>query len=629
MHLPAHTPLPQLREARKALHERGLVQAKLLHEPLARSWERCVRAGLAPERAEVDIGLVHGERLRTVLAHNREFMATARPVLGFLHEQIRDTGNLVVLADTDGLLLHAIGDDSFVARAARVALMPGACWGETVRGTNAVGTALAEGQAVVVHGGEHFLDAHGFLTCSAAPIFDSLGRPLGVVDISGDHRSRHPHTLALVRSAARMIEDRLFGAHHAQHLRMHLHPQAEGMHGIGEGLVALTEDGWIVGANGIAMSWLGLHAREIGACTTLAVFGIEAGDLRAAIGRPRRLQLPDGRLLWATVERPQAGLLATSTPSAGDAATDADPRVAEARRRAGRALAAGLTVLLLGESGTGKDVFARELHARGPRRSGPFVAVNCASLPETLIEAELFGYVGGAYTGARREGAPGHFREADGGTLFLDEIGDMPLALQTRLLRVLEERRVLPLGASHAVPVDVQLIAATHQDLRSAIARGTFRSDLFYRLNGLSLQLPALRERTDFAALSAAMLREVRPETPPRLTVAVAAAMRRFAWPGNLRQLRSVLTAAAAMLEHGEHTIDWQHLPDDVREELRTGRPAAPAALPGADANLRELSDRAIAETIAATGRNMSEAARRLGISRNTLYRRLRQMRAR
>jgi transcriptional regulator with PAS, ATPase and Fis domain len=311
--------------------------------------------------------------------------------------------------------------------------------------------------------------------------------------------------------------------------------------------------------------------------------------------------------------------------------------VASAHQRARRALAAGLVLLLHGESGTGKDVFARELHRDSKHGRGPFVAVNCASIPEPLIEAELFGYVGGAFSGARRDGAPGHFREASGGTLFLDEVGDMPLSLQTRLLRVLEERRVQPLGGSRAIAVDVQLIAATHQDLREAVAAGRFRADLFYRLNGLAVTLPPLRERNDFAALCAALLQEARPTSPPRLADDVAAAMRTFAWPGNLRQLRSVLVAATAMLDDDELEIDWAHLPDDVRSELRPTRarlpgsaaavtPMTTTAMTPTTTNLRELSDQAIAQAIAASGRNMSEAARRLGISRNTLYRRLRQL---
>jgi len=637
MSVPEPTPLPQLRAARSRLASDGAVASELLPAPLARSWQRCLQAGLVPH-TRGDDAVDHGERLRRALEGNREMLAHARPVLDFVHDQIRTTGSLVVLADASGMLLHARGDEAFVARAARVALRPGACWGEGARGTNAIGTALAERSAVVVHGGEHFLDANTFLTCAAAPIFASSGRALGVVDISGDHRGRHPHTLALVRSAARMIEDRLFAAHHAHHVRLHLHPQQEGLGSVGEGLLALDGEGSLCGANTTARAWLQLGGGELANGAMRSLFGPEVEHGLAHPGQPVRVRTRSGGALWVRAELPRPARVTTSAPTLAAATTADDPQVAMARERARRALAAGLVLLLHGESGTGKDVFARELHRSSQHAAGPFVAVNCASIPEALAEAELFGYVGGAFSGARRDGAPGHFREASGGTLFLDEVGDMPLSLQTRLLRVLEERRVQPLGGSRAIAIDVQLIAATHQDLRQAVAAGHFRADLFYRLNGLAVTLPPLRQRRDFAALCTALLQEARPKSPPQLGADVAAAMRTFAWPGNLRQLRSVLVAATAMLDDDECTIDWRHLPDDVRGELQGTGPhrttattralttTGPTPPTPATTNLRELSDHAIAQAIAASGRNMSEAARRLGISRNTLYRRLRQL---
>jgi transcriptional regulator of acetoin/glycerol metabolism len=427
--------------------------------------------------------------------------------------------------------------------------------------------------------------------------------------------------LALVRSAARMIEDRVLLSDHTPHVRLRLHAQVEGLDCLGAGLVALTDDGWIVGTNSVARTWLGLHTGDV-AATVSATLGVSVAELLANAGRPRLVQSRAGGRLWLRTDlpAPRAFALRVDSPPSR---TDEDPRVSRARERAARALAAGLTVLLQGESGTGKDVFARALHESSARRKGPFVAVNCAALPESLVEAELFGYVAGAFTGARREGAPGRFREAHGGTLFLDEIGDMPLLLQTRLLRVIEERRVTPLGSGHAVPVDVQLIGASHHDLQAAVAAGRFRSDLYYRLAGFSVRLPALRERGDFDALCAAMVRDLRPDSPPRLASDLHDAMRTFSWPGNLRQLRSLLTVALAMLDPRETVIGWEHVPDDLRAELCAPSGATRTRPPQ---DLRALSDRAITDAVAATGHNMSEAARRLGISRNTLYRRLRRI---
>jgi len=291
-------------------------------------------------------------------------------------------------------------------------------------------------------------------------------------------------------------------------------------------------------------------------------------------------------------------------------------------------------------------VFARALHAEGERAHKPFVAVNCAALPETLIEAELFGYVGGAFTGARREGSPGRIREAHGGTLFLDEIGDMPLALQARLLRVLQDKVVMPLGGSKPQPVDFVLVCATHHRLRDAIAAGSFREDLYYRLNGLTVTLPALRERQDFEGLVFNMLDQLAQDMKRAPVQAIhpglMAAMNSYHWPGNLRQLHSLLRTICALLDPDEHTLDWHHLPEDMALDLKATREPVPGtassftsasttsaaptpAAPLADANLRRLSDQAIQQVMDATQGNMSEAARRLGISRNTLYRRLKQ----
>jgi sigma-54 dependent transcriptional regulator, acetoin dehydrogenase operon transcriptional activator AcoR len=283
-----------------------------------------------------------------------------------------------------------------------------------------------------------------------------------------------------------------------------------------------------------------------------------------------------------------------------------------------------VALLLQGESGAGKEVLARAIHVASARREAAFVAVNCASLPDTLIEAELFGYAPGAFTGAGRNGAPGRIREAHGGTLFLDEIGDMPLALQARLLRVLQDRQVQPLGGGKPVAVDFRLVCATHRDLRAEIAQGRFREDLYYRLNGLALQLPPLRDRQDRSSLVAAMLVQFAPGRPLSLAPDVALAMASYRWPGNLRQLSNAMQTACMLLDDGDAQIDWRHLPDDLAEELRRATPPSDTAEEAAD--LRAQSLRAVEQAVSSCAGNLSEAARRLGISRNTLYRKLREL---
>jgi transcriptional regulator of acetoin/glycerol metabolism len=643
-----HQSATDLQQARRWMLEHGEVPQGLVDDTLSRSWARSRHAGLSPVDSVTEPSLCTAPELREALDLQHDFLAHARPVMSFVFDQMRGSGNLVVLSDARGLLLHSLGDTDFIDRADRVSLRPGALWHEADRGTNAIGTALADQRPIVIHGAEHYLERNSFLTCAAAPVKTSLGQLQGVLDISGDHRGHHPHTFALVRSAARMIEDRLFHARHNRDQILRLHHLQEGLGAVGEGLIALSDDGWVVGANALAQQWLGLNESHIGMGRLDELTGIQHRLMPP--GKVMRLRAKDEQALFGRLDlrprlfapQPHAASRATARPipKAPLAPTDDTPqdaRLIEALSRARRVQAQGIAVLVQGESGSGKEVFARALHAEGDRAHKPFVAVNCAALPETLIEAELFGYVGGAFTGARREGAVGRIREADGGTLFLDEIGDMPLPLQARLLRVLQDKLVLPLGGNKAHAIDFVLVCATHRTLRDAIQAGHFREDLYYRLNGLTVSLPPLRERQDFAAVVREMLTQLTSSMGRAPIEAIhpglMAAMSAYRWPGNLRQLHSLLRTVCALLDPDEHTLDWHHLPDDMAQDLQSiaqqteqAAPSSalptPIAAPG-EANLRRLSDQAIQQVIQSTQGNMSEAARRLGISRNTLYRRV------
>ena len=319
-----------------------------------------------------------------------------------------------------------------------------------------------------------------------------------------------------------------------------------------------------------------------------------------------------------------------------DTLNTGDARLQAAIDRTRRMLGRDIPILIQGESGAGKEIFAKAFHNSGPRRDQPFVALNCASIPETLIESELFGYQGGAFTGARKEGAPGKIQQANGGTLFLDEIGDMPLNLQARLLRVLQERCVTPLGSTKTIQVDIALVCATHRKLREEVARGSFREDLYYRLNGMSVTLPALRERSDIRALvSRLALAEVPdPTLAVRFSEGALKAIEGYAWPGNIRQLHNAIRVASALLDEGEQLITEQHLPEELFEAPLAAAPAPAAggepmraAEPLASgSSLDEIGRQAAMRALEAAGGNISSAARQLGISRNTLYRKLGKM---
>ncbi|WP_269632347.1 sigma-54-dependent Fis family transcriptional regulator [Pelomonas sp. BJYL3] len=630
-------PAQQLRLARQRLTEQGLVPSPGVDALLARSWQRSLTAGLSP------VGRLHcqdnlaGPELQRSRALSHELICHSEPVMEHLFEQVRHSHSMVILADPQGVLMHTRGDLDFLSKAERVALTCGASWAESQRGTNAIGTALAEAQEVEIHGAEHYLERNGFLTCAAAPIVSAQGQLMGILDISGEQRSRHPHTLGLVGTAARMIENSLVMASCRHQLVLQFHARAEGIGSVAQGLLAFSEDGWLVGANrkGLALLGLGVADLQRSAWSQLFERGMQAwlGSLRQSGGRPLLLRTQRGEAFYAQLQGRGPAVL-TLAPKTGSAPLapqapqedalqrldSGDARWRAAADKARRVLGKDIPLLVLGESGVGKELFAKALHEISPRRGRPFVALNCAALPESLIEAELFGYAPGAFTGARSQGAAGRLREAQGGTLFLDEIGDMPLALQTRLLRVLQEREVQPLGGGAPVALDVQLLCATHQSLAQAVSEGRFRADLYYRINGLALQLPPLRERSDLEALLDRLLQSLAPDQGLTLEPALREAFRAYDWPGNLRQLHQVLRTAVALLSPQESRIGWAHLPDDLlpqlqqRQHLPGGRPAQ---------NLRELSQQAIAQALENTRGNVSAAARQLGIARQTLYRRL------
>ena len=652
-----------LRQARQHLLESGQCPSGLIHERLARSWSRSLAAGLAPRSPVAAPDPASSAQLRHALAANHALLAHSRPVMDYLFDQVRHSQSVVVLADRRGMLVHTLGDAGFVDKAERVALASGASWHEAHRGTNAIGTALAEGQAVRIHGAEHFLERNGFLTCAAAPIWSASGEMLGILDISGDQRGgqAHAHTLGLVSTAARMIENRLLLATCQRHIRLHLHPQGEGLGSVAEGIVVLSDDGWIIGANRAALQQLALPVAAIGATRLEQVLDVRLDALLARQPRSpaqshdavQRLHRHDGAVLFAllhahagTVVAPRA---APSEPRHNPAALPADfdalaqldtgdARWRAAADKARRVVGKPIALLVQGDCGVGKEVFARALHASGPRAGAPFIAINCGAIPESLIESELFGYVAGAFTGARKEGSLGRLREAHGGTLFLDEIGDMPLPMQTRLLRVLQERSVTPVGAGTAVAVDFALVCATHCRLREATEQGRFRADLYYRINGLTVQLPALRERSDFAALTERLLHSLSPERRVQLAPALQERLAAYPWPGNLRQYASVLRTACAMLDAHEDQLDWPHMPDDLLDVLQASPSAAvspeapaqagsavssPTMPPPVALSLQALSHAAVLQALHSTQGNVTQAARQLGISRQTIYRRL------
>ncbi len=605
--------------ARRVLERGDQVPAELLPEPIRDSWQRCVAAGLDPSRPP-PIDVVAELTLREARQRRDLLRRLALGEMANLYQQIAGTNFMIAFAAADGLLLDTIADPSFSAAAHATAIRPGSIWAETKCGTNALGSVAATGQALTVHGSEHFFSRYGAITCTAAPVFAPDGALAGVLDASSDSQSRQDHTRVLVAMAATQIENGMFREHHRSDVLIVFHNRREYLHTLSAGLLAVDPGGTILAANSRARFLLqGLSIRRGRALNDLFDTGFD--DLLMACRRDAPLQLQDkvGSMFAARVEnlrhaRPIVATAIAYTPDAlptprreGLVAEDETFRMT--LQGLEMAAARKLPILIRGETGTGKEQVARHLH-RASGRSGAFVPVNCAALPDSLVEAELFGHADGAFTGARRGGSPGLVREADGGTLFLDEIGDMKLSLQSVLLRLLDDWTVRPVGGGKSRAVDVLLIAATNVELSEAIAAGRFRADLYYRLATVDAWLVPLRERTDFAALTKAALASVAPGW--RIDEAAVVELERRAWPGNIRELRAAL--ARLTLRGTGGVIDRTMVVEAAPPTLVRGTTVA-------GSTLRDSVNGQIRRTLAETDGNVSETARRLGVSRNTVYR--------
>ncbi len=608
----------------------GDLQDGVVDAVIERSWRRCLDSGLDTAAAlhnQIETAYEYQSRCEK----NELLLAHAMPEMATLNEQIAHTRSVVLLTDAEGVVLHRLGDDHYMTAAEKVALMPGCSWHERARGTNAIGTALAEGAPVSVRGAEHYLERNHVLSCSAVPIFNPGNSVLGTLDISSDYLVPQQNTLLLVKMAAQMIENRLFHASHEANVAVHFHARPEFIGTMWEGVALFGDDGQLVAMNRSGQFQLGLNPagrqicfEDLFACRMDALLRQPAA--RAGL---MPLHVQSGMRVFAQIRQQEIirAVSRTATPLKPAHAETAltrlntgDAQMALAIQQVSLVLDQDIPVLIEGETGAGKELFAQAIHDTSTRHSGPFVAVNCAALPEGLIEAELFGYEEGAFTGARRKGCTGKLEQANGGTLFLDEIGDMPLSLQARLLRVLQERRVTPLGSSQSRPLDIVLVSATNQNLRENVEKGQFRRDLYYRLNGLSLRLPALRERTDLSALVAAILREARAEDKA-ISPEVMEMFTSHPWPGNIRQLHNVLKTAIA-LSAGKAVIGLAHLTQSFLDDLVVESRDVLAAQ--AQHSLDKLTHELVQTTLQQHGGNVSSAARQLGISRNTLYRKLR-----
>ncbi|MCS3762272.1 sigma-54-dependent Fis family transcriptional regulator [Bradyrhizobium centrosematis] len=584
---------------------------------IANSWRRSlISHKLDPARRGPPQTLTEAE-VRHVAEPMEETIRLATSELEDLARVLRDAGYCVNLADANATMLFSrLPGEADTEIFLRWKVYTGSNFSEAQEGTNGLGTCLAEQKPILVHRDEHFREQWGIFSCAVTPLFDQAGRIAGAVNITScrDDLSRAAHQLAL--AVAMQATRRIEGAIFREHFRNAWIATVPGDGG--SGLVAYDDDRRVVGACRSARALLGLTDGLIASGIDLSRYvkfdhhAVRGADdivqLRRADGSP----LGQGRIAPPQRARP---LIRRRDPpvdrfDALHRLAGRDPGLIRSVKRLGAVVNHDLPVLLQGETGVGKDVFARAIHAASHRARNNYVALNCAAMPESLIDAELFGYEAGAFTGARRDGSKGLIVQADGGTLFLDEIGDMPIALQTRLLRVLENREVWPLGALKPVAVDIRLISATHRDLGRLAEEGAFRADLYFRLRGMEVRLPPLRERADRDDIIRQIAREEAPNC--RLSDEAWARLSAYSYPGNMRQLRHVLRLAGCTAEDGVITDADLDLPPFG------GRAAEP--------DLAAAERATIVETLRKHGGRVTEAARALKLSRATLYRKIKQL---
>jgi transcriptional regulator of acetoin/glycerol metabolism len=633
------------------LDSRRTTEATNVDDVLRASWVRSVTEhGLEPDRI-VEPDVLTQPELLEQRAPIEELSALSSPEIDRLYQRLCDHAEVVMLTNAQGVVVHFRSAAAVVDRCSNLRVLPGSIWTEERQGTTGVGLCLREQRPLSVVMGEHFATKLTGLSCTVAPIFGAGGQMAGVLNLTSMHSTNHALQAIvreLVASSARRIENLYFDRRHAKTRVLRLSRHDDFCDGAAEARIALDDGDRIVDATPLAQRLLAgrngadgsvhLIGRKLSSVAGVAsldrlldnrvpAIHLTQGLVHVRLSEPqRRPNLSASRNFSqvAPVERsrPVGAPPARHVPSL-DEIVGSDPGMVDRLHMAQRLHARALPLLLQGESGSGKTQLARALHESGPHRAGSFVAINCAAIPAELIESELFGHRAGAFTGAAKQGSPGRLLAANGGTLFLDEIGDMPIALQARLLQVLSEGEFVPVGASEPVHVRFALVSASLRDLRLLVREGRFREDLFYRLSGATLVLPALRDRVDRHELvERSFMRAAAEAGVSSLTLTEAAlrAMARYSWPGNLRELQHVARFAVAVSDTS--VIDLKSLPPPI---CSIDTDAAPRAAAEAGSRQQVADLEAVTEALRRADWNVSGAAALLGISRATLHRRLHQ----
>lgn len=613
---------------------------------VSKSWTRSAGFGINPYKVNNTNDQLSSNNLREYRDKYSELFFIANPIINDLYFRLKGTNTSILLISKEGYILKALGDDSIMSEARKVMLVEGANWHENSKGTNGIGTALLEQAPIGILGEEHFCEPLHHFSCFAAPIFDINKSVIALLDVTTLSKQAHNCLLALVSAASKAIETQLY----AYSLKNLLIKNIKHLSSILEhsecGIIWVDQAGHITNANSMCSKLLQLDNHQLVGCSIEDILPLKASfkDIlkKGFASNSEHLEIEYKQDKYACELKQIYGLLGETLGVAFYVYPRKSNLIEKAKRfpllkasditfdnivgncesinsafkLARRAAATRLNILLTGETGTGKEVFARAMHNESAYCKGPFIAINCGAIPETLIESELFGYEDGAFTGAKKGGRMGKFEMADSGTIFLDEVGEMPLHIQVKLLRFIQEREFVRVGGNKTISVDIRLIAATNRDLREEVRKRRFRQDLFYRLNGLNIHIPPLVERKeDIIPLANYFLEKAGFRcliSPTAIKMLI-----NYNWPGNVRELENVIERAASLCEEG--IIKPNNLPDEVKPK----NPVNMSDEYGKRYKLREMESVTIYSTLKKFNGNCTMVAKELGISRTTLYRKL------
>src|SRR5947208_2547095 len=598
----------------------GVMQEDVLPPAVLQSWRRCATLGLDPygESSPAD----HPHLTSPAVSHT--LLSLVRPAIEDLHQFVEGSACVVVFADAGVRIVDRFGDQQMQEELEHFGLSIGAYWREEEQGSNALALALHESFPIQLEGAMHYRAALHTLYTSAAPVHDLMGQAVGVLAVIGRQENSHPHSLGMIAAAAQAMSNQLQMQVWLSNANELLSELQIILQTLPEGILLLRRDEVVSQMNAPAGTMLGLTPAKVTGRRLRDVLPIPTMLLQAITGQH---QLSDEEIVFDTVHgrvtclcslkpissyRLETGLedivgssgmtlsesvapdgfvmilrsiervqkLVNRMTGARAQLTFANvmgesPALKEALRLARLASKSNSTVLLQGETGTGKEIFAQSIHNGSGRADGPFVAINCGAIPRELINTELFGYEGGSFNVADSQWRSGKFEQAHGGTLFLDEIGDMPLDLQTTLLRAIETRTIVRIGGQRVISADVRIIVATHKDLREEALRGNFRSDLYYRLNVLTINIPALRERPDDLPLLVQHFLQRQSRVMGRaltITQEAMTSIQAYNWPGNIRELENMLERVSYLMP--KNTITIGDLPFEFQQTIERGEPS-------------------------------------------------------